>query len=299
MDWSARMASLPSPPFDVALIGAGSVGTGVAALLKRAGQRIVAVTSRSASSARRGAEILGAVAVDDPSDLPRADVYLIGTGAEAVRDVAASLADSRPLSGSVAIHFAGAVGIAPLEPARAGGAEVLALHPVQACPNVEAAIRNLPGSVWGATTSPDSEMWARGLIEMLEGEAVRVAESDRVPWHAAAVVTSNGIAALAAGGESILRSIGVEHPERVLGPLAEGTLTNARLGGGGAATLTGPIVRGEVEVVEMHAKALNERPELGDIYRSVSRLIAQVASASGRLDENGYRAVMDALEVTP
>lgn len=293
------MSSLPLSPFDVALIGAGSVGTGVAALLSRARQRIVGVASRTTASAERASKLLD-VPVFDTDRVPHADVYLIGTGSDALEQVAGELAASRDLGGSVVVHFAGAFGTSPLEKARAAGAHVGALHPVQACPDIDAATRNLPRSVWGATTSPGAEEWARGFVALLDGETVMIGEQDRPIWHAAAVVTSNGIAALLAGGESILEAIGVERPEAVLGPLARGTITNAALGGGGGATLTGPVVRGEDDVVHKHIAALTaEHADLAETYRAVSRLIARAAARSGRVEKDRYDAVVAAIEAGP
>ena len=288
------MSSLPLPPFDVALVGAGRVGTGVAALLVRAGQSIAGVASRSQASADRAAELLAAP-TSRIGDLADADVYLIGTGVDAIEDVVRELATATDLKGRIVVHFAGAAGIQPLDPARDEGAHVCALHPVQACPDIDAAIRNLPGSTWGMTTSEGAETWATDFVALLGGRAVPVAENDRPAWHAAAVVTSNGIAALMASGEAILEGLGVTEPERVLGPLAAGTVTNARLGGGGAATLTGPVVRGEVDVVRTHVAALMHQPRLAAVYRSVSRSIADVAAASGRLDPKLYDEIIRAI----
>jgi predicted short-subunit dehydrogenase-like oxidoreductase (DUF2520 family) len=97
-------------------------------------------------------------------------------------------------------------------------------------------------------------------------------------------MTSNGIAALLATAESILQKIGVADPEGVLGPLAAGAVANARAGGGGGATLTGPVVRGEVSTLRRHLEALEARaPELVPAYRLVARTILAAAARAGRL----------------
>jgi predicted short-subunit dehydrogenase-like oxidoreductase (DUF2520 family) len=99
-------------------------------------------------------------------------------------------------------------------------------------------------------------------------------------------MTSNGIAALLAYGESILAAIGIDEPERVLGPLAEGTVANAVAGGGGGATLTGPIVRGEGATVKRHLTALRSRyPQLAAGYEGVADLILNAAVRSERISE--------------
>jgi predicted short-subunit dehydrogenase-like oxidoreductase (DUF2520 family) len=145
------------------------------------------------------------------------------------------------------------------------------------------------------TCSDGLEQWARRLVaEHLHGTPVPVAESDRARWHAAAAITSNGMAALMATGESILRPVGVERPELVLGPLAAGTVANAVEGGGGGATLTGPVVRGEAETLQRHLDALDD--EEAAAYGLVSLLILDAARRAGRISDEAFRALSDRLE---
>jgi predicted short-subunit dehydrogenase-like oxidoreductase (DUF2520 family) len=291
------VTSLPQSPFRVALIGSGRVGTAVASLLATSGHEIVGVGSRTGESARRAGELLGTsvFSSDDPVD---ADIYLIGTPADVVGPSTTLLVSRIDVESRVVVHFAGVTGIEPLEPARRKGAATCALHPVQACSDVESAIRNLPGSTWGVTCSEGSLDWTRSLIEKdLQGRVTLVAESDRPAWHAAAVMTSNGLAALLASSEHLLDGIGVSEPEVVLGPLAQGTLDNALAGGGGAATLTGPIVRGEVGTVRTHIEGLRRLSEEHvATYRSVTRMILEAAQKAGRVDHSIYESMIEELE---
>ncbi|MGH2734294.1 MAG: Rossmann-like and DUF2520 domain-containing protein [Actinomycetota bacterium] len=277
------MLDLTSARLKVALFGAGRVGTAVAALLGRAGHDVVGVASRTPASAHRAAERLGCPTFTFES-LPPADVLLIGVVDGAIPEVATALTDR--VRGGVAVHFAGSLGLGPLVPLIEAGASGAALHPVQACPDVDSAIRRLPGSVWGVTCSDRLSDWARELISRdLEGLPVDVAEQHRALWHAAAVVSSNGIAALLAFGERILETIGIEEPERVLGPLAEGVVANAAAGGGGGATLTGPAVRGDHETIARHLRAFEEGPTgMTSAYARVTQLIVEEARAADRID---------------
>lgn len=105
-------------------------------------------------------------------------------------------------------------------------------------------------------------------------------------WHAASVSVSNGIAALLATGESMLEAIGVDDPIGVLGPLASGTVVNARAGGGGSRTLTGPVVRSESEVVARHLVGLRRRdPALASAYSAVAAIIVTAARRGGRIEQ--------------
>ena len=277
-------------PFEFALVGAGRVGSAVALLLSAAGHKPVGVASRSTASAERAAAAVDAPVFDLDEPIA-ADVYLIGTPLDAVKDTAVR-ASRGAREGSIFVHFAGAAGIEPLK----GLGRAAALHPVQACPDVEAGVRNLPGSAWGVTCSPGLERWSQRFVADLDGLPVAVREEDRPVWHAAAVVTSNGIAALFADGELILEELGIESPERVLGPLAAGTVANARLGGGGAATLTGPVVRGETATIDAHFETLKRRREdLAAAYRDASLLVLRAAHRAGRIPDADFEQMTGAL----
>ena len=279
------MARPPTSPFTFALVGAGRVGTAVAALLRRAGHEPIAVASRSAESSARGAQLLGSPPVDI-EDLPPADVVLLGIPDDAIEATAGKVAP-RLVEGAVVIHFAGSLGVDPLGPVLDVGARRAALHPVQACPDIETAIERIPGSGWGVTCDDGLAEWCIDLVEGdLGGHGFKVPDERRAVWHAAAVVVSNGIAGLLATGEALLASIGIGDPVAALGPLAAGTLENARAGGGGGMTLTGPAVRGERETIARHLEGIARcDKELLHPYRLATVLTIHAAVRAGRIED--------------
>jgi predicted short-subunit dehydrogenase-like oxidoreductase (DUF2520 family) len=290
-------AALPHPPYRVALAGAGRVGTAVAATLVRRGHVVTAIASKTPRSAGRAAELLRAPVVDFEAVASGADIVLIGAGDDAIAEVGARV--SPALESPVAVcHFAGALGIEPLHSVAARGALACALHPVQSFPDIETALAHLPGSAWGVTTEPGGEAWAaRFVTNDLEGFPVQVREADRALWHAAAVMTSNGIAALMSAAESVLAGIDVAEPLAVLGPLASGTLDNVRAAGHAGEVLTGPVVRGDVDIIQRHLHHLRERaPETLYSYRLISLTIIEAARRAGRLDDAAAAAMTAAME---
>ncbi|MGH2697900.1 MAG: Rossmann-like and DUF2520 domain-containing protein [Actinomycetota bacterium] len=288
--------SAPTPKSRVALIGAGRVGTAVAELLRRRGRALAGVSSRRAESAERAAAALGTSVFDHRIALPEADIFLVGAPDGAIAPVASEIAPFLH-EGAAVIHFAGALGLAPLGDASAVGAGVAALHPVQSFPDVETALERLPGSAWGVTASEGILRWSEDLItEELEGLAVTVPEAARPTWHAASVSTSNGVAALLATGEAMLASVGIDRPQRVLGPLAAGTVANARRRGG-ALTLTGPVVRSESATIARHLEALAiTAPELVEDYARVARIIVGAALRAQRIADEQAAKMLDLLE---
>lgn len=277
----------PPAPSDatVVLIGAGKVGTAVAHLLEQAGHPVVAVASRTDVSARAAADRFGARVFEAcDGTIPPADIYLLGVPDDAIEPWARDLSGRIPRE-AIVVHLAGVFGTGPLSSLKEAGNRVAALHPVQACPDIDTAIRRLPGSCWGVTCSPELEEWARGIVvDVLRGAPVMVPDESRPLWHAAGVMTSNGIAAVMGLGESLLDLAGIPPDAVVLGPLAAGTVQNASEGGGGSATLTGPIVRGDVSTIERHLAALTGAGATARArYVLVARAILTAALAGGRI----------------
>lgn len=285
------MATAPSFPFTYALVGAGRVGTAVARILRDGGNQPLGIVSRTQLSAKRAAALVEApvMAIDE---LPPVDVILIGAGDSAISEIASQLR----IDPGVVVHFAGAYGLGPLQTIIERGGWGCALHPVQACPDIPTAIERLPGSCWGVTCTWPATQWAHRFVsDEMGGSPVDVEEAARPIWHAAAVSTSNGIAALMAVGERLLGTIGVADPHLVLGPLGRGTIENAIAGGGGAATLTGPAVRGETATIERHLVAIRElAPQMVDAYAAAAEVILE----AGSIDEATARSIRALLQGT-
>lgn len=253
-------------------------------MLQRQGHSVVGVSSRTLASAKRAGERLSAPLFK--SRLPNADVVLLGVPDATITEVVEALTASPNLP-LVIIHFAGAYGIDPLLPAVRLGVAGCALHPAQTCPDVDAAILHLPGSAWGLTCTNGVEEWAQSLVsEDLKGFPFRVAEEHRPIWHAAAAITSSGIATTMGSGESLLASIGVENPMSVLQPLAAATLANASEYRASGPVMTGPVIRGDLLTVRNHAEAIREHaPELIESYRLIASTIASSARRVGHIDK--------------
>jgi predicted short-subunit dehydrogenase-like oxidoreductase (DUF2520 family) len=287
---TAAMARRPSAR--VAVVGAGTVATAVAVLLQRRGHEITGIWSRSPATLERARRSLPSPAFDLDAGLPEAEVVLIGATDGAVEALALRIAP-HVAPGAIVCHFAGALGIAPLGAVASSGGVPCALHPVQACPDVATALRRLPGSAWGVTCGPDVQPWATSLVrDDLGGLPVVVAEGDRALWHAAAATTANGTSAVLALGEALLAALGAADPTAVLNPLAAGVVDNAREAGGGAATLTGPIARGDTATVALHLAALERTaPELRAAYALVARAVLEAARRAGRVDAHQAESI--------
>lgn len=282
----------------IAVVGAGRVGTAMAVLLERAGHAIVAVSGREATR-ERAARFLPGVPVLAAEEAARsAAVVLIGTPDAYVRQACTALADAGAVGpGTSVVHLSGATSLDALEEARSAGASVLSVHPLQTCPDVEAAVARIPGSAFAVTAEGET---AYGLAERLAldvgGRPFRLEDAMKPLYHAAAVLASNDLVALTALAADVALAAGVPDPMGSLMSLQRATLDNVEAMGP-AAALTGPAVRGEAETLERNLAALAAHaPEAVRAYIVLAEAAGGLAERSGRLAPERGAAVREVLD---
>ncbi len=277
---------------DVAIVGAGRVGTAVAVLLRDAGHRIAAVSGREATRARASRYLPGVPVVGPASAARAGDLVLISVPDDAIEETALALARQHALRGGQWVaHLSGATGLDALASARAARARPLAVHPLQTFPDVEGAIQRIPDSTI-AITADDDEGFALGerIAKDLRGKPFRLADELRPLYHAAAVFASNYLIAATGVAEDLFREAGVPDPVGAMMPLARASLDNvARLGPAGA--LTGPAVRGDAGTIARNLLALSSAaPSTVPAYVQLARVAIDLGTRSGRLpDESRAR----------
>jgi predicted short-subunit dehydrogenase-like oxidoreductase (DUF2520 family) len=282
----------------IAVIGAGRVGTAFAVLLARAGHEIAAVAGRG-STAERAAAWLPGVPVLRPAEAAAlGDLLVLGVPDDALESLVAELAAATTVNaGTWVTHVSGAAGLDVLSPLRERGARRLATHPLQTFPDVEGAVRAVPGCRM-AITADDDEGFALGewLAAELGAVPFRLSDDLRPLYHAAAVFASNYLVATAAVAERLFAASGVPHPAEAMRPLQLATLDNvARLGTGTA--LTGPAVRGDTATITRNLEALAEHaPDTIAPYVAMCRVALDLAVGAGRSSEAGRAAVVAILD---
>jgi predicted short-subunit dehydrogenase-like oxidoreductase (DUF2520 family) len=294
----ATMTLVPRPArLDVGIIGAGRVGSVLAAGLARAGHRIVATTAVSDQTRRRVADLLPGVPIE-PADavVAASALVVIAVPDDVLADLVAGLAATgawRP--GQFVVHTSGAHGIGILAPAAAAGAVPLALHPAMTFTGRPEDVARLDGTPFGVTSEPDLRPVAEALVVEMGGEPIWVQESARPAYHAALSMSANHLVTLVADAVTLLEAAGVEDPSRVLAPLLGASLDNAlRLGD---AALTGPVSRGDARTVAAHLATIRDRaPRLAPPYRAMATRTLERALAAGRITAGQGDAVLAVLE---
>ena len=265
-----RLKRSGQPP-RVVIVGFGRVGGAIALGLREAGWD-VAVLPRSADSVRKAAGLR--VFLADHDDLRAAQLCILAVPDSAV--VPAMELVEEDLGPSTAlVHCSGALPLAVFAVARTKR-PVGSFHPL-------AAISDPKDSLSGhavALASTDRTLHAQ--LERMAGalgmSPLEVPETGRAAYHAGAVLSAGLLAALVDGAVSALEEAGLDREValKALLPLSASALKGVQ-SRGLERGLTGPVVRGDVGVVQAHLEALP--PELGSLYRLLSRRALRLTPA--------------------
>ncbi|MHA7263017.1 Rossmann-like and DUF2520 domain-containing protein [Arthrobacter sp. TMN-37] len=284
----------------VGVIGAGKVGAVLGAALRAAGHAVVGVSAVSEASRERAETLLPGVPVlDIPVLVERAELVLLAVPDDALPglvDGLARLGVWQP--GQLVVHTSGRHGTEVLAPARGAGAIPLAIHPAMTFTGLSLDLGRLPECTFGITAPAAVLPIAQALVVEMGAEPVVIDEESRPLYHAALAHASNHLVTLASQSAQLLSDIGVQHPDRMLGPLMKASLENALASGESA--LTGPVARGDVETIRTHSAAL-ARHDAADIalaYRDMAQATTLRALDRGVLSAEQGAAVLAALEPT-
>jgi predicted short-subunit dehydrogenase-like oxidoreductase (DUF2520 family) len=280
----------------VGVVGAGRVGTTLGAALNLAGHRVVAAAAVSDVSRTRAAERLPGVALMTPQEVVEAaDLVLLTVPDDVLPDLVGGLiATGVPVAGKLIAHASGRHGVTVLAPATRAGGLPLALHPVMTFTGRTDDLHRLAGISFGITAPDQLRPVAEALVMEMGGEPVWIPEDKRTLYHAALTGGANHLVTLVVESMGLLRSVGVENPSAMLGPLLGAALDNAlRLGMAG---LTGPVARGDAGTVAEHIAELGQvSPEGLRAYVALARLTADRALAAGLLKPEDAERLLEVL----
>lgn len=274
----------------IAIVGSGRLGTALTLELKRAGYTISEIVSRnSAGSKRRARELAGKVeASASTSANARLDADLVwfclpDREIAAVSQALASLIDWRR---KTAFHSSGALASDELKALRRRGAAVASVHPMMTF--VSGSIPSLKGVPFAVEGDAAAVRVARQIVKCLGGEAFTIRKQHKAAYHAWGAFASPLLVATLVTAEQLARSIGLsaaQARDRML-PIVRQTLANYEaLGPAGA--FSGPIVRGDAEVVRKHLQVLRNAPEARDVYLALARAALRYLPAQNRAKLKG------------
>lgn len=261
----------------ITIVGAGKLGRALALSLHQAGFHIDEIVTRSGSAAlkigRQLARKVAARAVVHTKAKVTAPIVWLCVPDAQIRPMANVLAKSGDWKGQVVLHSSGALTSDELNSVRRRGAAVASVHPlmtfVRGTKPSSSLWTGVPFAVEGDTAAVRT---ARAIVKSLGGAAYSIRKQDKVAYHAWGTFASPLLTALLATTERVAAAAGVRSTEakkRVLSILRQ---TLAHYAAFGAADgFSGPLVRGDVEIVKKHLQSLRKSPPAREVYVALAR----------------------------
>lgn len=278
----------------IGIIGAGKVGISLGYVLLKEGFEVVAVSDKEELAIKKAYDYLGSkkdiLVTEDNSDvLKSADIVLLAVQDRTIKDIVHELYKmSERLEDKVIAHTCGSIPSHILKPLDEKGAMLGVFHPLQTFPDIESAIEVIPETYFFIEAEGKGADILKYIAESIGKSSVMIKPEHMVLYHLSAVFVCNLLCALLYTGENIMNKIGIDlNP---FFPIIRATLKNIEEKGP-LFSLTGPIVRGDIDTILAHLDALKDEENLKTIYKDLSMVATEMAKKKGSIDEDIYERI--------
>lgn len=296
------MTTDPAPArLSVGIVSAGRVGTALGEALDRVGHVVFGCSAVSDASLARARTRLPDAAVLPAAEVAaRSELLVLAVPDAELPALVQGLARTGAVSpGTLVLHTSGANGVGVLAPLAGNGVVTMAVHPAMTFSGKPEDTERLASACFGITAADEIGFAiAQSLVLEIGGEPVGVREDARTLYHAALAHGSNHLVTVVNDALDALRTaladteLTGQQPvesrpggvaERVLAPLLSAALDNVLRSG--PAALTGPVARGDADMVDAHLQALTALDDdLAAGYRALSLRSAQRTGATHIVD---------------
>jgi predicted short-subunit dehydrogenase-like oxidoreductase (DUF2520 family) len=280
---------------DIAIIGTGTLGTHLGYTLSQKGHRIATLSDSHLSKAQESQQFIGqGEYVDDNRYAARHGQWIILTVPDdAIETVAKELADSDiGWQDKFVFHCSGLLTTESLNPLEKRCALVASIHPIQSFPQKKPDPKAFHDIFFGLEGKQEALELAIKVARQLGGKHFILEAQNKPLYHTACSIASNFLATLLDTATELLEQAGLTKSEasQALLPLVQGTLQNVKKFDAGNA-LTGPIARGDEITIARHLGALQEHPELRDLYIKMAYRSLQIAKREKKMPEEKVKAL--------
>ena len=269
---------MKSEKLDCQLIGAGRAGKAISIAMSEAGYRFTRIGSNSLEDAAALAGQIGikGYGVRFEGFKGKAGFLILAVPDDKIANASSNAVKAGVIGhDTVVAHLSGAMGSDVLDDARQAGAAVMAFHPAQSITqksDPRIVFKNICFDMEGDDTACSI---GEQVAEDLGAESVRLDPEARMLSHLAMTIASNYTVSLMRMAEEIMRTAGIPDntAKKMLIPLFSTTAGNIS-SEGTLKALTGPVSRGDSEIIKKHLASLKN---VSDDYRKLYCEMARIA----------------------
>jgi len=271
---------MPPKP-QIAIVGPGRLGGALSLALTEAGYRVSEVISRNTPDSRKRAQeiarAIGSVATTPKTSKLDSHLIWLCVPDREISAVARALSHSVGWKGKIAFHSSGALASDELDLLRRRGAAVASVHPMMTF--VRGSIPSLKGVAFALEGDAKAIRLARKITRDLGGDAFSISKTNKIAYHAWGGFSSPLLVAMLVTAERVAKAAGLSAAQarKIMLPIVRQTLA---LGPAGA--FSGPIVRGDVPVVQKHLRTLQKIPRAKEVYGALAQAALEYLPARNR-----------------
>lgn len=282
----------------LSIIGCGNVAKTMGYLWhKHQSIHIVDVVNRSQKSANASVEFISAgKPLASITNLQSADLFVIACSDDQIESCLDELLGQSVIKkDNIIFHFSGSKSSTQLKKAKPFGALCASLHPVKSFANPSDAIKNFAGTYCGIEGDAFACDVLSKLIEAIDGNTFHVKSDKKLTYHAASIFACNYLVTLQELSIKALEHSGVDRElaMKILEPIIMETSNNI-FTLGTANSLTGPIARGDHQLVEEQYHAVkNWDKDAAEMYRLFGKLSIQLSEQKGACEKEKLKKLKE------
>ena len=270
---------------EIAIIGAGTLGSALAGALYRAGCRVSEIVARddrlSLLRAQAGARRTKSRARTMSTAEFSARVIWICVPDDSISKLAKHLARIRDWSGKIVVHSSGALSSDVLSPFKKQSAEIASAHPLMTFVAASAPkFKDVPFALEG---DPKALSVVGALVRGIGGKPFRISEAAKVAYHTFGFFSSPALATLIAAAQQVgaLAGLDARRSRELMEPIVRQTIENCFRTNPQEA-FSGPLRRGDVATIRKHRAVLKDDVRLSELYRALARFAIRELPVSNR-----------------
>lgn len=272
------------------ILGTGRVGQTLGYLWHQQGVlTLQALANRTLASTQSAQRFIGTgqpFTLAQIAPMPEADLWLIACPDDQLSTYCEQLASTHDLSQTIVFHCSGALTAHEvLESAKQKGAAIASIHPIKSFAQPQLAIQTFTGTYCGIEGDEAALKVLVPIFETIGAHTFTIKAAAKTLYHAASVIACNYLVALQELALQTYAQAGVERKQAlaILNPIVSTTVQGIfQLDT--IQALTGPIARGDTQVVAKQLQAMQYwNADYAKLYQGLGTIALHLAEAKKHL----------------
>lgn len=281
--------------FSYGVIGLGKVGYAFSATLAKKEKLRWVVTSKIHDEINLPSDVIIYKSIEEIAI--SVDIVAIAVNDASIRSVAEKLSKVLVEKNicKVAFHFSGASNINLLDELNSSGVRTLSLHPMQTFGAYRDDLFN--GIFWGVECEKDNFQLAEQIISDVGGYPYFLSEEiikNKALYHSVGVAAANFLQGIIEYARLLCEKLQLPQ-EKLLIPILKTAFDNSliAINDQKSVPITGPVARGDVEVIQKHIDSLTLGKFDESLYKHLVQFLAKLLFEQGKINEIDLKKILE------